>query len=63
VEVGYLSSVEDRQWLVDPEFRDRVGDAVVAAVKRMYLPVEADVPTGSIDVSALRTATRPLERA
>jgi N-acetylmuramoyl-L-alanine amidase len=63
VEVGYLSSVEDRQWLVDPEFRDRVGDAVVAAVKRMYLPVEADVPTGSIDVASLRTAARPLERA
>jgi N-acetylmuramoyl-L-alanine amidase len=58
VEVGYLSSAEDRQLLIDPEFRDRVGDAVVAAVKRMYLPVEADVPTGSIDVASLRTAAR-----
>jgi N-acetylmuramoyl-L-alanine amidase len=58
VEVGYLSSVEDRQWLIDPEFRDRVGDAIVAAVKRMYLPAEADVPTGSIDVASLRTTTR-----
>jgi len=56
VEAGYLSSVEDRQCLIDPEFRDRVGDAIVAAVKRMYLPLEADVPTGSIDVNSLRTA-------
>jgi N-acetylmuramoyl-L-alanine amidase len=55
VEVGYLSSVQDRQWLIDPEFRDRVGDAILAAIKRMYLPLEADVPTGSIDVASLRT--------
>jgi len=58
VEVGYLSSAEDRQRLIDPEFRDRVGDSIVAAVKRMYLPVEADVPTGSIDVASLRTTAR-----
>jgi N-acetylmuramoyl-L-alanine amidase len=58
VEVGYLTSAEDRQWLIDPEFRDRVGDAIVAAVKRMYLPLEADVPTGSIDVASLRTTAR-----
>jgi N-acetylmuramoyl-L-alanine amidase len=58
VEVGYLSSVQDRQWLIDPEFRDRVGDAILAAVKRMYLPLEADVPTGSIDVESLRTTAR-----
>ena len=28
---------------------------MIAAVQRMYLPVESDVPTGSIDVSTLRT--------
>jgi len=59
-EVGYLSSVEDRARLIDPEFRDRVGDAIVAAVKRMYLPLEADVPTGSIDVESLRAAVRTI---
>jgi N-acetylmuramoyl-L-alanine amidase len=58
VEAGYLSSVADRRRLINPEFRDRVGEAIVAAVKRMYLPLEADVPTGSIDVSSLRTAPR-----
>jgi len=31
-------------------------EAIVAAVQRMYYPVEDDVPTGSIDVSALRAA-------
>ncbi|GGM10018.1 N-acetylmuramoyl-L-alanine amidase [Dactylosporangium sucinum] len=57
VDVGYLTSPADRQQLIDPAFRDRVVDAMMAAVQRMYLPVEADVPTGSIDVSLLRTLT------
>ncbi|MET7400715.1 N-acetylmuramoyl-L-alanine amidase [Dactylosporangium sp. NPDC005572] len=57
VDVGYLTSPSDREQLVDPSFRDRVVDAMMAAVQRMYLPVEADVPTGSIDVSLLRTLT------
>jgi N-acetylmuramoyl-L-alanine amidase len=54
VEVGYLTSREDLHRLVDPLFRDRVIEAIVAAVKRMYLPIESDVTTGSIDVSSLR---------
>jgi N-acetylmuramoyl-L-alanine amidase len=31
-----------------------VVEAVVAAVQRMYYPIEQDVPTGSIDVRTLR---------
>lgn len=54
VEVGYLTSPVDRARLVNPRFRDQVVEAVVAAVQRMYLPIERDVPTGSIDVSELR---------
>ncbi|PWU45442.1 N-acetylmuramoyl-L-alanine amidase [Micromonospora globispora] len=54
VELGYLTSPEDRARLVDPRFRDRVVEAIVAAVQRMYFPIERDVPTGSIDVSELR---------
>lgn len=54
VEVGYLTSPDDRARLVDPRFRDRVVEAIVAGVQRMYLPIERDVPTGSIDVSELR---------
>jgi N-acetylmuramoyl-L-alanine amidase len=56
VDVGYLTSPADRERLIDPSFRDRVVEAVVAAVQRMYFPVEADVPTGSIDVRQLRAA-------
>jgi len=56
VEVGYLTSREDRNRLVDPLFRDRVVEAIVAAVKRMYLPIESDVTTGSIDVDSLRSS-------
>ncbi|MFI9640378.1 N-acetylmuramoyl-L-alanine amidase [Micromonospora sp. NPDC051925] len=54
VEVGYLTSPQDQARLVDPRFRDRVVEAIVAAVQRMFFPVERDVPTGSIDVSELR---------
>ncbi|QOC94522.1 N-acetylmuramoyl-L-alanine amidase [Micromonospora craniellae] len=56
VEVCYLTSPADRARLIDPRFRDRVVEAIVAAVQRMYLPIERDVPTGSIDVSELRAA-------
>jgi N-acetylmuramoyl-L-alanine amidase len=56
VDVGYLTSPEDRAKLVDPRFRDKVVEAIMAAVQRMYFPVEDDVPTGSIDVSTIRAA-------
>ena len=54
VDVGYLTSPTDRERLIDPAFREKVVEAMMAAVQRMYLPVEVDVPTGSIDVSLLR---------
>ena len=53
VEAGYLTSPEDRRRLVDPLFRDRLVEAIVAAVRRMYLPIESDVTTGSINVDSL----------
>jgi N-acetylmuramoyl-L-alanine amidase len=54
VDIGYLTSPIDRARLVTPSFRDLVVEAMMAAVQRMYIPVESDVPTGSIDVSMLR---------
>jgi N-acetylmuramoyl-L-alanine amidase len=57
VDVGYLTSPADQVRLVDPRFRDQVVEAMIAAVQRMYLPVEADVATGSIDVRKLRELT------
>lgn len=54
VEVAYLTSPSDRARLVNSQFRDRIVEAMIAAVQRMYFPIEQDVPTGSIDVSTLR---------
>jgi N-acetylmuramoyl-L-alanine amidase len=54
VDVGYLTSPVDRARLIDPLLRERVVEGIVAAVQRMYYPVEQDVPTGSIDVRKLR---------
>ena len=54
VDVGYLTSPTDRAHLVDPMFREQIVEALIAAVQRMYLPVEQDVKTGSIDVSTIR---------
>jgi N-acetylmuramoyl-L-alanine amidase len=56
VDAGYLTSPVDRSRLVDPLFRDRMVEAIMAAVQRMYYPIEVDVPTGSIDVSKLRAS-------
>lgn len=56
VDVGYLTSPADRARLTDPLFREQVVEAMVAAVQRMYYPMEQDVPTGSIDVRSLRAA-------
>lgn len=58
VDVGYLTSPEDRARLTDPRFRDTVVEAIVAAVQRMYFPLEADVPTGTFDVRSLRAKAR-----
>jgi len=54
VELGYLSSPIDRPRLIDPSFRDTVAEAILIAVQRVFLPTEADVKTGSLDLSALQ---------
>jgi N-acetylmuramoyl-L-alanine amidase len=54
VDLGYLTSPLDRDRLVNPVFREQIVEAILAAVQRMYFPVERDVPTGSIDVRQLR---------
>lgn len=57
VEAGYLTSPVDRARLVNPLVRERIVEGIVAAVQRMYYPVEHDVTTGSIDVSSIRALT------
>ncbi|WP_045746016.1 N-acetylmuramoyl-L-alanine amidase [Actinoplanes rectilineatus] len=56
VDLGYLTSPVDRERLIDPLCREQIVEAILAAVQRMYFPVERDVPTGSIDVRQLRMA-------
>ena len=56
VDLGYLTSPLDRDRLVNPMVREQIVEAILAAVQRMYFPVERDVPTGSIDVRQLRLA-------
>jgi hypothetical protein len=43
VEVGYLSSAGDRAQLIEPLFRDTVAEAIVAAIQRMYQPIDVEV--------------------
>ncbi|HEX3733506.1 MAG TPA: N-acetylmuramoyl-L-alanine amidase, partial [Mycobacteriales bacterium] len=54
VEVGYLTSEHDRAQLADPDFRDAVADAILAAVQRIFLPHNIDCDTGTLDVQRLR---------
>jgi len=56
VDLAYLTSPSDRDLVVQATFRNRTVEAMIAAVQRMYFPVEQDVKTGSIDVSTLRAA-------
>ncbi|MBA8827721.1 N-acetylmuramoyl-L-alanine amidase [Saccharopolyspora lacisalsi] len=47
VEAGYLTNIEDRRRLLDPAFRDVIAEALLVAVKRLYLLGEDDQPTGT----------------
>jgi N-acetylmuramoyl-L-alanine amidase len=53
VELGYLTSPTDRARLIEPAFRDTVAEAILVAVQRVFLPVDADVKTGALDLSAV----------
>jgi len=48
LEIGYVTHPGDAARLGEAAFRDAVAEAVVAAVQRLYLPLEDDTPTGSI---------------
>jgi N-acetylmuramoyl-L-alanine amidase len=47
IDCGYLSHPVDRLLLLDARLRSTVASAVVAAVQRLFLPAEADPPTGT----------------
>jgi N-acetylmuramoyl-L-alanine amidase len=47
LDVGYLSHPVDRLLLLDARLRGSIAQGVVAAVQRLFLPAEADPPTGT----------------
>ena len=51
--VGYLSNPHDTAVLVDPKYRDVITEAMLIAVKRLYLADNDDQPTGTFTFSEL----------
>ena len=47
LDCGYLSHPVDRLLLLDARLRGTVASAVLAAVQRLFLPADADPPTGT----------------
>jgi len=56
VVLGYLSNPGDVAQLTDPAVRDAMAEAVVVAVKRLYLLDRDDAPTGTYKFSELLRA-------
>lgn len=52
VEIGYLTSPEDRAKLCDARFRDTIAEGLLVAVQRLYLPSADDPPTGVLRIPA-----------
>lgn len=52
VEIGYLTSADDRSKLTDPRFRDTIAEGLLVAVQRLYLPSAEDPPTGALRIPA-----------
>ncbi|WP_411969467.1 N-acetylmuramoyl-L-alanine amidase [Geodermatophilus sp. YIM 151500] len=52
LDCGYLSHDVDRLLLLDARLRSTVAHAVLAAVQRLFLPAEADPPTGTFTLPA-----------
>ena len=52
LDCGYLSHPVDRLMLLDARLRSTIAAAVLATVQRLYLPAEADPPTGTFVLPA-----------
>jgi N-acetylmuramoyl-L-alanine amidase len=52
LDCGYLSHPVDRLLLLDARLRSAIAQAILAAVQRLYLPAEADMPTGTFTLPA-----------
>jgi N-acetylmuramoyl-L-alanine amidase len=58
VTLGYATNARDATRLADPAFRDVIAEAIVVAIKRVYLPPELDEPTGVMHLEGLTDRER-----
>ncbi len=60
VEMGYLSNPDERMRLLSDDFRNRLADGMLVAVKRLYLDGRDDPQTGSFSFSDLLAHERTI---
>ncbi len=53
IDLGYLTNESDVEVLSDPRFRDIIAEAILIAVKRLYLLGQDDQPTGTFTFAEL----------
>lgn len=53
IDLGYLTNAHDAMVLADPRHRDTIAEAVLIAVKRLYLLGQDDQPTGTYTFAEL----------
>jgi N-acetylmuramoyl-L-alanine amidase len=58
VTLGYTTNARDATRLADAAFRDVIAQAIVVAIKRVYLPPELDEPTGVMHLEGLTDRER-----
>ncbi|MFW0783729.1 N-acetylmuramoyl-L-alanine amidase [Gordonia sp. CPCC 206044] len=58
IDVGYITNPTDATVLDDPQMRDVIAEAILVAVKRLYLLGENDRPTGTYTFAELLAAER-----
>ncbi|MUL67021.1 N-acetylmuramoyl-L-alanine amidase [Mycobacterium sp. CBMA 234] len=63
IDVGYVSSPQDRELLTSPGSRDSIAEGILAAVKRLYLLGKNDRPTGTFTFAELLAHEMSVEQA
>ena len=58
IDVGYITNPDDARVLEDADYRNVIAEAILVAVKRLYLLGENDRPTGTYTFADLLAAER-----
>ncbi|MGW0038096.1 peptidoglycan-binding protein [Gordonia sp. NPDC003376] len=56
IDIGYITNPDDAEILGDPDYRNVIAEAILVAVKRLYLLGENDRPTGTYTFADLLAA-------